>query len=172
MRLRLQRLWISSDSRERPVGVPHVAGIIKGNLCHPLIFPRPFTLILFLLSTTCLPPSPSTPPFTLLSIFCTCEYRSSNSYPSFPSNHCHRHRAMLNWFPPSEHLSLFLQLGLLLSPTPKCIGLACLYYSTRPMQVRDNDFRRPRCALTCIATTQLPPFNFLSLLSPQEMLTN
>jgi hypothetical protein len=35
-----------SDSREeRPVDVPHVAGIIKGNLCHPPIFPRPFALI-------------------------------------------------------------------------------------------------------------------------------
>ena len=35
-----------SESREaRPVDVPHVAGIIKGNLCHPPIFPRPFTLI-------------------------------------------------------------------------------------------------------------------------------
>ncbi len=34
-----------SLSRQRPVDVPHVAGIIKGNLRHPPIFPRPFTLI-------------------------------------------------------------------------------------------------------------------------------
>src|SRR6267154_2275352 len=82
---------------------------------------------------------------------------------------------MLSRFPPSEHLSLFLQPGLLLSPTPKYLGLACLYHSMRPMEVRDYDPRKPRCALTCIATTAgyLPFLIFFS--SPnslQEMLTN
>ena len=44
--LRPQRLlWIRVTREQRPVDVPHVAGIIKGNLCHPPIFPRPFTLI-------------------------------------------------------------------------------------------------------------------------------
>ena len=128
---------------------------------------------LSLLSTTCLPPSPSTSPFTLLNIFCTCEYRSSNFCPSFPPNHCHRQRAMLKRFPSSEHHSLPLRPGLLLSSAPKYMGLTCLYHSMRSMQVRDNDLQRPRCALTCIATTAgcLPPF-FFPLYSLQEMLTN
>ena len=49
--------------------LPHVAGIIKGNLCPPPIFPRPFTLIpLPSLSSrpTTVSPSSLTP---LLSVF-------------------------------------------------------------------------------------------------------
>jgi hypothetical protein len=81
---------------------------------------------------------------------------------------------MLNRFPPSEHLSLLLRPGLLLYPTPKYMGLACLYHSMSPMQVRDSDLRRPRCALTCIATTAgcLPFLFFFLPYSLQEMLTN
>ena len=36
---------VAVDSDGALVDLPHVAGIIKGNLCPPPIFPRPFTLV-------------------------------------------------------------------------------------------------------------------------------